>query len=399
MKRQFLPLLLLVAMIGITPHPAASQTFSDSVKQGLNSFNRTNRYDSENQRDWQQNNDSRAQSQTKRDRDNSSKRQQPAQNTQNNRSNNYPARKERPSSSGHDTTRYNNYQHKNEKQHSENHDRRNVFTGKKYSDKHGYDNDRNYQDKRSSGRNFDDSNSGRRNEGRKGDDRRKDYDNDKGHHKAPSYQKEIRVIRHRDHQPDYRLYKRHEYIYYRTPWYNTRFLAPIPFHFHKTGYRVRELPRSYVRIIVGGIPFFYYSGVFYRPLSSTYVVVSAPIGAVVGYLPVGFIAFSIGLSTYYYANDTYYLWDEPLNAYRVVEKPSGAEKAMEVATTGRLFVYPNKGQDEKLQAKDRYECHRWAVTESGVDPTVEDEALTDREHNSYTRAIGACLEGRDYTVK
>jgi hypothetical protein len=27
------------------------------------------------------------------------------------------------------------------------------------------------------------------------------------------------------------------------------------------------------------------------------------------------------------------------------------------SSNGRIFVYPRNGQSEKLQAKDRYECH------------------------------------------
>ena len=83
----------------------------------------------------------------------------------------------------------------------------------------------------------------------------------------------------------------------------------------------------------------------------------------------------------------------------VVEKPEGAEQAVNDATSGRLFVYPNKDQDEEQQAKDRYECHRWAVNASDVDPTIEDQVYTAEEKRGYKRAIAACLEARDYTVK
>jgi hypothetical protein len=33
------------------------------------------------------------------------------------------------------------------------------------------------------------------------------------------------------------------------------------------------------------------------------------------------------------------------------------------------FVYPAKGQSPDQQKKDEYECHQWAVKQSGVDPT------------------------------
>ena len=34
-----------------------------------------------------------------------------------------------------------------------------------------------------------------------------------------------------------------------------------------------------------------------------------------------------------------------------------------------LFVYPAKGQSDQQLANDRYECHRWAVNETGFDPS------------------------------
>lgn len=34
-----------------------------------------------------------------------------------------------------------------------------------------------------------------------------------------------------------------------------------------------------------------------------------------------------------------------------------------------LYIYPNKGQSAEKQSRDRYECHTWAVQQTGVDPT------------------------------
>jgi hypothetical protein len=33
-----------------------------------------------------------------------------------------------------------------------------------------------------------------------------------------------------------------------------------------------------------------------------------------------------------------------------------------------MYFYPELSQDEAKQDRDRYECYRWAVRESGVDP-------------------------------
>ena len=38
------------------------------------------------------------------------------------------------------------------------------------------------------------------------------------------------------------------------------------------------------------------------------------------------------------------------------------------------FVYPSKGQSPEQQKKDEYECHQWAVQQSGVDPTKPQQA-------------------------
>ena len=34
-----------------------------------------------------------------------------------------------------------------------------------------------------------------------------------------------------------------------------------------------------------------------------------------------------------------------------------------------MFIYPGKGQNQEQQDKDRYECHSWAVQQTGFDPS------------------------------
>lgn len=36
----------------------------------------------------------------------------------------------------------------------------------------------------------------------------------------------------------------------------------------------------------------------------------------------------------------------------------------------RIFVYPARGQTPDQQSRDRYDCHVWAVQQTGVDPTT-----------------------------
>jgi hypothetical protein len=35
-----------------------------------------------------------------------------------------------------------------------------------------------------------------------------------------------------------------------------------------------------------------------------------------------------------------------------------------------MFIYPAKGQNQEQQDKDRYECHSWAVKQTGFDPSM-----------------------------
>lgn len=39
------------------------------------------------------------------------------------------------------------------------------------------------------------------------------------------------------------------------------------------------------------------------------------------------------------------------------------------STMAQQFVYPAKGQSAERQKKDEYECHQWAVQQTGFDPT------------------------------
>ena len=39
------------------------------------------------------------------------------------------------------------------------------------------------------------------------------------------------------------------------------------------------------------------------------------------------------------------------------------------AQSNGMYIYPSKNQSQKQQDKDRYECHSWAVEQTGFDPT------------------------------
>jgi hypothetical protein len=109
---------------------------------------------------------------------------------------------------------------------------------------------------------------------------------------------------------------------------------------------------------------------------------------------------------YYYADNNYYRWNSVVGQYETVRPPAGGTQAPAAAPASSstdLFMYPKAGQSTEQQAKDRYECHRWAADQTGFDPTqngggvAADAAAAKRA--DYLRADGACLEGRNYSVR
>ena len=106
------------------------------------------------------------------------------------------------------------------------------------------------------------------------------------------------------------------------------------------------------------------------------------------------------LAPYYdsYYNSPYY---EPQPVAIREQPPVYAQPAP--SSAGRIFVYPRQGQSEELQAKDRYECHSWAVGQTHYDPTQPTSGMPQVQLNQmradYQRAMGACLDGRGYTMK
>ena len=171
------------------------------------------------------------------------------------------------------------------------------------------------------------------------------------------------------------------------------------------GRYIQRLPRDHRVIVHGRTRYYYHSGVWYRPYGPRFAVVAPPFGLVVPYLPPYYATVWFGGIPYYYANEIYYT--RVPSGYAVVEPPGGEASETpppEVETSmGELFIYPRQGQSEEQQAKDRYECHAWAVQQTGYDPTRPREGdpadSSGRKREEYQRAMGACLDGRGYTVK
>lgn len=60
-----------------------------------------------------------------------------------------------------------------------------------------------------------------------------------------------------------------------------------------------------------------------------------------------------------------------------------------ILAQGDIMVYPAKGQSNEQLSKDRYECHMWAVNQSGFDPS---NAQGDRA-NPQPQQKGEVLRG------
>lgn len=173
---------------------------------------------------------------------------------------------------------------------------------------------------------------------------------------------------------------------------------------------VAALPRGHAAVVYRGVNYYHYGGVWYRGSGARFMIVGPPIGLVIPVLPPYYATVWVGAVPYYYANQTYYM--QAQGGFAVVEPPPQIVESQPPATTmlaqappagDNLFIYPRQGQGEKQQADDRYACHRWAVGQTGYDPTQPPPGMTvaqDRQkHADYQRAIGACLEARGYNVK
>ena len=137
-----------------------------------------------------------------------------------------------------------------------------------------------------------------------------------------------------------------------------------------------------------------------------------------GALPAVYATYWWGGVPYYYANNVYYTWNDGSNGYVVTDPPpseedSGAASApadgtynsaepgpsgASGASTGsaEVYAYPKSGQSDEQQSTDRYECHKWAVAQSGYDPT---RGQASGNSVDYRRAMIACLDGRGYSTK
>ena len=95
-------------------------------------------------------------------------------------------------------------------------------------------------------------------------------------------------------------------------------------------------------------------------------------------LPLYYNTYWWGGVPYYYADNTYYVYDPNVRTVRDRGSPGRTAGPGEAAAARRgerpggseLIAYPKNGQTADQQAKDKFECHEWAVGQSGFDPTT-----------------------------
>ena len=179
-------------------------------------------------------------------------------------------------------------------------------------------------------------------------------------------------------------------------------------YYPERGGFARAVPGRPFIVERGGGRFFYSGGVWYAPRGPSFVVVAAPIGVFVSALPPFYTTVWMGGVPYYYANDTYYVWRDAEDGYEVVEPPNDQGASPQAppgaAPPGEdLYIYPHNGQPADRQASDKYECHKWASTQTGFDPTQSAGGVPPEQAQlkraDYQRAMRACLEGRGYSVR
>ena len=199
---------------------------------------------------------------------------------------------------------------------------------------------------------------------------------------------ERRVIpRDSGRRPGYVLDRRYQHDHYYPP----------------RGYFQRELPRGYMTFRHRDERYFYRDGIWYRHSGLGFIVVMPPFGMVVPVLPPYYTTVWVGGIPYYYANGIYYVWQPAQQGYVISEPPAASNVVTQPRGPDQFYVYPKQGQSTAQQEKDRYECHRWAVGQTGFDPSQSVGNLTDSQLTAkradYRRAIEACLDARGYSVK
>ncbi|CAK9887382.1 hypothetical protein PS652_00174 [Pseudomonas fluorescens] len=146
---------------------------------------------------------------------------------------------------------------------------------------------------------------------------------------------------------------------------------------YRPGHSIERFPDPYWKVPYRGQDYFYSGGYWYRPQGPRYVVVTPPYGVRVNYLPDYARQVWVGSALYFLAAGTYYQYLNDSREYVVVSPPG-----------------PGAVEQNPQQDRDRYECYRWAVEQTGFDPATATYAPSAQVADNYRWAQGACLSGR-----
>lgn len=91
------------------------------------------------------------------------------------------------------------------------------------------------------------------------------------------------------------------------------------YHYYRPGHQIKTLPWGHSKARIRNKKYFFYEGFFYLPSNLGYIIVDAPIGAIVATLPRLHQIFYWANQPYFYANNTYYRRHP--NGYVVVPNP------------------------------------------------------------------------------
>lgn len=93
---------------------------------------------------------------------------------------------------------------------------------------------------------------------------------------------------------------------------------PYP-HYYQPGYRTNPLPRGASRVVVDRSDYYFFDGFFYQPFQSGYIIVNAPVGAIITALPRLHHQVSWRGAPYFVAGNTFYR--KHPGGYVVVDNP------------------------------------------------------------------------------
>jgi Family of unknown function (DUF6515) len=151
---------------------------------------------------------------------------------------------------------------------------------------------------------------------------------------------------------------------------------------------------------------------WYRFNEGRYWTVIPPFGLWIWNLPPNYRSQWVGASQYYYSDGVYY--QNSGNGYVVVAAPVVSQPVVQPiappppvsvvpAYPGYtdfirgIYVYPRGTQTEARTTADKQECAQWAGTQ--VLGNAWAGPVNEPQQTDYRRAMGACLDARNYSVR